>query len=229
MDMNESGPGSSESVESIIQRQARAVSKGSLKRRIFNWFVPRYDESTLFLMAVTALLLYATDPTFRKQLSIFVSGKDIRAAITCVILACGFVLCLSNVFTSRPKNRFDKWMMGTFGVVCSAGSGIAVGLHMLQDSIGWLVVFPIWNIANGFLLLELWDSGTVAKDCVSDRNAALWEVLLGTAAVVTIFVICSLVFRLYWAITFCICVSYATSLDRAVQAVIDLNRFRLKR
>jgi hypothetical protein len=59
----------------------------------------------------------------------------------------------------------------------------------------------------------------IDKECISDRDTTAVQIILGLLAVLIIFVFCNYVFKLYWAITFSICIIYATSFDRALQNV----------
>jgi hypothetical protein len=83
----------------------------------------------------------------------------------------------------------------------------------------WQLVFPIWNIANGVLLLLMLRLKVIDENCISDREATLVQIILGLTAVLVIFLLCNYVFKLYWAITFSICIVYTTSFDRALQNV----------
>jgi len=59
----------------------------------------------------------------------------------------------------------------------------------------------------------------IDEKCISDREAAPVQIILGLTAVLFIFILCNYVFKLYWPITFSICIVYATSFDRALQNV----------
>jgi hypothetical protein len=66
----------------------------------------------------------------------------------------------------------------------------------------------------------------IDEECISDREATLVQIILGLAAVLVIFIFCNYVFRLYWAITFSICIVYTTSFDRALQNVFPGLAYR---
>ena len=59
----------------------------------------------------------------------------------------------------------------------------------------------------------------IDEECISDRKATPLRIFLGLIAIVAIFLVCNYVFKLYWAITFSICIVYTTSFDRALQSV----------
>jgi hypothetical protein len=133
----------------------------------------------------------------------------------------GFGLSLYHVFTSREKISFEKMIMMLFAVVTNAGTGIIAGWYVIKHSgvHNWLLIFPIWNIINGVLLLLMLRFRIVDEECISDRDATAKQVILGLIAVFVIFIFCNYVFKLHWSITLSICIIYTTSFDKALQSV----------
>ena len=106
-----------------------------------------------------------------------------------------------------------------FAVFVSAGTGIYAGIHMLRTSVGWLIIFPLWNIINGIILLAMLRLKMIGMDCISEHNATHAQVRLGLIATIIMFICCQYFFRLHWAITYSICIAYTTSLDKSVRSV----------
>jgi hypothetical protein len=186
------------------------------------WLIPVYDELSLFLTAITILLLYAVNTAMRVQIHGWLaSNKYVCVYVIVAIFLSGLVLSIYNVFTTREKTDWEKWMMLIFAVTANAVSGIVAGVFVLKNSIvrDWLLVFPIWNIINSVLLVVMLRFKILDKDSISDRDASAAEVAIGLIAVILIFIFCNFVFTLHWAITFSICTIYATSFDKALQSV----------
>jgi DNA-directed RNA polymerase subunit RPC12/RpoP len=186
------------------------------------WFIPTYDELSLFLMAITLILLYVANALMREQIHKWMAThQDIWVYIVATIFLCGFGLSIYHVFTTREKTDAEKWGMLIFAVLTNAISGIVAGLYVLRSATtqNWLLVFPIWNIINGALLLFMLRFKIIDEECISDRDANTSEVIIGMIAVLIIFLLCNYVFKLHWAITFSICIVYTTSFDRALQSV----------
>lgn len=186
------------------------------------WFIPVYDELSLFLMAVTLILLYIVNTTMRVQIHNWIAEhSNTWVYIIGAIFLCGLYLSVYHVFTTREKTEVEKWGMLIFAVSANAVTGIVAGLYVLKnDNVrDWQLVFPIWNIINGALLLLMLRLKIIDEECISDRDANTTEVVIGIAAVLIIFALCNYVFKLYWAITFSICIIYASSFDRALQSV----------
>ena len=115
-----------------------------------------------------------------------------------------------------------------FAVLTNAGTGIISGWYVLNSSHiqNWQIIFPMWNIINGILLLVMLRFRIVDEECISDRDATAGQVFRGLIAVIVIFIFCNYVFKLHWAITFSICIIYTTSFDKALQSVFPTLTYR---
>jgi len=184
------------------------------------FLIPTYDELSMFLIAVTLILLPAFNGHTREQLWRFIMHiDDLRIYLVIVILFAGLCLCLYHPFTTREKSVPEKWLMLVLAVLANAGIGIAAGAYMLKRTVGWLIIFPLWNIMNGLLLLLMLRFKIIDESCIADRDATPFQIAFGFIAVVIIFIICNFIYQLYWAITFSICIVYTTSFDKALQSV----------
>ncbi len=189
------------------------------------WFIPKYDELTIFMMTVALLLLFFFDGSFRGKVFWLVAefGSDaFRVVILILLFLAGGLLSVYHVFTERRKTSIEKGAMLFFAVMTNALCGMLASGHILKnwgDAPGILIVFPLWNFINCLLLLILLRVGVINETSVSDENARSGEVIFGFLITLGIFVLCRFVFELYWAVTFSICAVYATSFSDALAAV----------
>ena len=119
-----------------------------------------------------------------------------------------------------------------FALFVNGFSGIAAGMHMLENSYGILMVFPIWNIANGVLLLLLAKADLVNEEnSIVDNNASPFQVILATIVLLSVLAVCRFLFAMHWAITFSICVAYACNVSQTVHHLFfkTLSRQREQR
>ncbi|MDD5326315.1 MAG: hypothetical protein PHY02_00695 [Phycisphaerae bacterium] len=205
----------------ISQGQSSDVAQ--VYRESAGWLVPTYDELSLFLMAATFILLSITNDTMREQIGNWLtSSRDIRIHLLFVVFLGGIALSLYHAFTKSEKSSAEKIVMMLFAVIANAGTGMVSGWYVIKngDVHNLQLIFPIWNIINGVLLLIMLRFGIINEECISDRDTTFFQVLLGLTAVIIIFLICHFVLELYWAITFSICIVYATSFDKALQSVL---------
>jgi hypothetical protein len=182
-----------------------------LFKESFGFLVPTYDKLSLFLMAVTLILLYLANGQ--------TESTTYRTIFSLVLIF--LVVLFSQLSTSRKTSDFKKWIMLGFAVLANAGTGIIAGLYVISNvaAPNWLLVFPIWNIINGVLMLLMVSLRVIDEECISERKATVVDIILGLAAVLVIFTLCNYVFKLHWAITFSICIVYTTSFDKALQNI----------
>ena len=184
------------------------------------FFIPTYDELSLFLMAVTLIALYLTNSEMRDETIGFAMRLNSwRLGIYLALFLVAMFLCLFHVFTPRKKTDAEKGIMLLFAVTMNAASGIVAGLYLWEHSRGWLLIFPVWNIINSALLVLMVWFNVIDERCIADRDATAKQTILGLIAVFVIFIFCNYVLKLHWAITFSICIVYTTSFDKALQSV----------
>ena len=199
---------------------------GIWRRKKSRWFIPKYDELTLFMTSVAFLLLFFSTGLLRSSLYKFWREAELRGKfwlpVGVLIFSAGIVLSLYHVCTARRKTEAEKFVMLFFAVLANAAGGILAGIHILSnwnDAPCILMLFPLWNIINGILLLFLLRTGEIDTSSISDENARPGEVVFGFVIILGIFAVCRFAFELYWALTFSICVVYATSFSDALGAM----------
>ena len=192
-------------------------------------FTPNYNELSLAMMSLAFLLVFFSNEQLRSGLFKLLSerGETAGKILFLLLFTAGLVLSLYHVFTKREKNIFEKHIMLFFAVLTNGISGIYASVHVLSKSTDApciLLLLPIWNIINCIILLMLFRAGAINASSISDENATLGEALFGFVITVGIFAVCQFVFKLYWAITFSICVIYATSFGEAVGSMFHPGR-----
>ena len=188
----------------------------------FGFLVPAYDKLSLFLMAVTWILLYAANNTLRGQIHTFlIKAHDWRVTLIALAIPAVLILGIYQVFTKREKSDFERIIMLWFAIITNILTGVVAAIYVIKniDAHNWQLIFPIWNIVNAVILYLMLEINLIDEECISDRDATIKEVILGLAAVLIIFFLCNNTFKLHWAITFSICIVYTTSFDRALQSV----------
>jgi hypothetical protein len=187
------------------------------------FLIPSYDELSLFLMAGVFIILYFTNNKLQDDITWYLTRLGTwRRGIYLVIFMLGMFLCLYHVFTKRQKTLAEKGIMLLFAVSINAATGFIAGFYMFKESPGWLFVFPAWNVINSILLIVMQYVNLFDEDRISDRDATITQVILGSAAILMVFYVCNNIFKLHWAITYSICIIYTTSFDRGLQSVFPL-------
>jgi hypothetical protein len=205
------------------EEQAEALAE--LCKESFGFLIPAYDKLSLLLMALMFILLFITNSQMREFKPD--ANKVISQTESFIYTAKLFLLIaiVPTFFIFRIFGQTDadlkKQIVLFFAVLINAYSGIIAGIYVISNTATshWLLVFPIWNIINSFLMLSMFYMKVIDEECISDRKATPIQIFLGLTAIVAIFLLCNYVFKLYWAITFSICIVYTTSFDRALQSV----------
>jgi len=111
--------------------------------------------------------------------------------------------------------------MVAFAVMTNLATGTIAAIYTLKNTLttDWLLIFPIWNILSAASLLFAVSLKIVDEECLSDREATPAQIIFGLISVLAVFVISHYIFKQHWAITYSICIIYATSFDKALQNV----------
>jgi len=212
-----------ERLDRMPAEQAEALAE--LCKESFGFLIPTYDKLSFLLMALTLMLLFITNSqmrVFTPDANKVVSQTEsfIYYAKLFLLIAIVPIFLIFRIFGQTDAD-LKKEIVLFLAVLINASSGIIAGIYVIGNTTAsnWLLVFPIWNIINSFLMLIMFYMKAIDEDCISDRKAAPLRIFLGLIAVVAIFLLCNYVFKLYWAITFSICIIYTTSFDRALQNI----------
>ena len=196
-----------------------------LYKESFGFLIPTYDKLSLFLMTVTLILLFMINTELRdlKRDWIRRFGTDwdcVQTLVYTLIFIC-IIVFLYMLFTFGEETGLKKIFMLAFAVLANIAGGFFAGVYVIRNTaeFTWLLVFPVWNIINSVLLLLMLQYKFIDEECISDRKATFFQIILGLLAVCVILILCNYVFKLYWAITWSICVVYTTSFDRALQNI----------
>lgn len=194
--------------------------------RIKSFFFPTFSELSLFMMSLAFVLVFFSNESLIHRLYAFhvrhIELGSVLVSTLGVVFLIGLALCLYCVLIEWEKSRFGKYAMLCFAILSNGFCGIFVSMYIMDKSAGASGIFfvlPIWNIINCVLLV-----GSFREKNISDEKATILEVFFGLIIIVGIFGICYFVFELYWALTFSICVIFATGFSDASDAIFHPQR-----
>ncbi len=197
-------------------------------QEMFSFLIPRYDDVTLFALSLSFVLLWLMDPDLQQNLIGLFTSRLARDEVRVILVggaftaAMGLALSLVNVFLRREKSVLEKFAMLVFAIVVTASTGLYAGWLMLRQSRGWLMLFPIWNILNAYLLIL---SSMIAVDtnCVTDEPASFAQLVITAICVPVLLAVCEY-YGLHWSVTFSIAVAYTMSVHNAIRDVFGRKR-----
>jgi hypothetical protein len=167
------------------------------------------------------VLLLGANSEFRKILIEVLKVGDPIIWILVAIMFVGMFFSILHVFTKGQRPDYQKWPMLLFAVCANGLSAIAAGFYILRETPrSWLWIFPLWNVTNSFLLLAFLRVGQITMQDISDEDTTVLQAIVGGSIAVGAFLLCNYVFKFYWAITYSVCVVYATGFSRAVQQLL---------
>ena len=202
-----------------------------MNKWIFKYLSPSYDETATFLMAIAFVLIYVADAGVRKGLAGTLEFSNIPRQNSFIIMfslifIAGFLLSIYHVFSKRKKESIEKIFMLVFAMTMNGIAAITSGMYLLKTEAGLLRIFTLWNILNGVILL--YQMGFIEEGFFLDEDSKLCQTCAGLVAILILFYLCYFMFHLYWAVTFSICVCYATTIGRftnlKITSLIDSNK-----
>jgi hypothetical protein len=178
------------------------------------WLRPKYDEASMFMMAVASAAVVLTHPDLIGRVIQRLGGAFAMTAVILLIWALfGFAAVVFNALVRRPKSVAEKTSMAVFVLVTNAGAGAAIAFERLEAGAG------LWLSGLNFAVALLLVCEIVLEEdaAIDDRDATFSQVMLGLAVVSVVFLFMNYVLRSSWAITFSGCVAYATLVHGILQ------------
>ena len=177
--------------------------------------IPRFDENSLFFISYSFILIFSFNKELRKAAIDFIFPTDDRyggvALVFSLMFLGGLILSITHAFISKKKSYYENILMLFFGMFINGISGICAGIYLLKEPINLLVIFPFWNIFTGFI--SIYNIGLIQSTEQKIEESSWPQMLIGPIIIFTLFVICQFWQKLYWAVTFSICVAYSTSIN----------------
>jgi len=194
--------------------------------------IPQYTEISIFLIGLTVVFIVIGNLNLSDILKFF---KDFweqettldfilsvsSISILILVWLYAWFLSIYHIFSEKEVTKSDKKMMLDFTIVTITAVGMIASIHILSESKGIWVIFPIFNFISvyiSFLLLnELRKRGIITTtDVIIVKQAKREEVIVGTIAVFILFFISNYIFKNHWSITFSICTSYAALFNEMI-------------
>lgn len=197
------------------------------------WFEVRYDEMSVYIIAAALLILIFVHfgpiiRWFREGISSSTLGEIVWYGFSGVVLllcfGTGWFLSFYHVFTNREKRPGEGGFMALFAISVNSVTGFILARHMFFSGMWvnkwWLGIIPVWLFLNSIFLFLKLQLNRYNDDVISDENASIIQVFVSTIILVALFAICHFVFDTYWAVTYSICVIYATGFTKAVRSLV---------
>ena len=193
--------------------------------KIAKFFIPSFNELTIFCMSYAVIFLLFISNEFRDSLSDYFIDSS-RGIILLGVIVIGIIFSIYHIFSSRKKGIFEKTFMLLFVVIMNSVAGsygffyLAENQFNLSNNIP--IFFPIWNFAYSIYLLALARGGILDSDSISDENAPLFLTVISIVLLSLIIIICNYYIQLHWVFTFSISLTYLSIFDSFVIKILEL-------
>lgn len=183
-------------------------------KRLVESFAPTFDETTLFVMAISFMALWPIDAELRSLVTKIVFHGDIDFLFLGLLYFSGVFLAAFHLISNTKKSEFEKFALITFAVATNAAAGFFAGSLAWADTMGFSSIAPMLCVLNACLLITFCMHGIVDETNISDENTQdLVGPIIGASIVLLIIFFTTLFFRLHWSEVYSMCIVYATNIN----------------
>ncbi len=191
----------------------------ALKQILKRTFIPKFDEVSLFIIAISFILLIVTEPELQEDVLYFYNmlTEDFTGYFTVAFITLGLFFSIFQIFIKNVGD-FQKETILMFVVCINAWAGYSAGMHQLENSQSTLMsFFPVWNILSAGILVSVFRLHILTIDSiVDDKNGTLLGTSVCLGVIGFAFYFSKIKFQMHWSLVFSICVFYATSLNLVI-------------
>jgi hypothetical protein len=175
---------------------------------IKNYFIPRYDELTLYLHGVSFVMLVALNSDFR-FFFLSLTNESLKAVIIKAIVFIGAFFSIFNALVQRKKSDFEKMTMLMFAIF----SNLYVSIYALDHQwdagdqpLGLSQYVAMFNFLYTLLLMVLLRTGAIDDSSISDEDVPYCQVMVVTIPIVLVYLFCQFILNASWYTTYSWCV-----------------------
>ena len=181
--------------------------------KLAKFFIPSFDELTIFCMSYSVIFLFVINAGFRAEFSSFFLTNP-RGIILFIMAIIGMAFSVFHVLSSRYKKPFEKLFMLLFVVFMNLMAGFFGFFHVLSDLVHhvdiYSLIFPIWNFGYAFYLVALMRVHILDETAIRDENAPFYCTMFSVVLISVILLLCQFYFQLYWVFSFSIALFYVS-------------------
>ncbi len=185
--------------------------------------IPDTNRFSLFLSAISVVFIFTTDYQMRLDLERTLHWIDRGSNLRKYLLILPFSIGLLYSITCVIKKRISKggrYSMMVFGVMSNAFGGVCAGYYIFQNTMGWMLIFPIWNMFCAIMPFIALRAGLLNETLVVDCDASMPEVVIYAIVAIGIILIGQYLGS-HWSIIYSVCLVYSESVVRILKQSIS--------
>ena len=208
------------------RKQKRKAVVDRSKAILRSVFVPTYDELSLLLMGAGVLLILVLNHSDVGELTAAMwDDIELKALPGLIMFTVAFLgglfLSIYHSLVRREKPRSHRALMLVFAVMLQVASALIGGAYALANAASTSdLIFPIWNIANGLLLVILARLDVLDFTCVDEGDASPLQVAAGIFVAVVLVLFGHFGLGQSWWVTLSMTVAVGGALSRGLEVVV---------
>jgi len=197
------------------------MNPGKIKNALLKFLFPDFDELMLFLHSLVAILFIVASAGSWSYLFRLMFSQDsffhIVLSLLIVLAVMAIILLpVVHAISKRAKRNWEKKIMLYAIILADYLVAWNVYDHLKGEVTSWLIIFPLINAIQATLMaMGLWFD-FITSEKISDEHANKIELVISSILLVTLFVLCHVIWHQYWAVTFSVCIFYATIINQIV-------------
>lgn len=173
--------------------------------------MPTYDESSLFGLSLSYLLVLSFSTSFHLPDWRFFEGG---AYAVCALFFVGMAVSVVNALIPRDKTTLERKIMLWYAALGNGMSAIWAAALALDRGLSAWSIFPALNLVNGYILVAMPRVVGLDEGRVPNEDARPRDLLWMTFAVAVVFLLGERVMENQWPYTLAMCVVYANNFNR---------------
>jgi len=186
------------------------------------YFIPRYDELTLYLHGISFIILICMSDGFRDFL-LNLATHNPKIILTMMFITAGTFVSIYNAFVYRKKSDFEKNLMLIFAIFSNA----LIVFYTLEvwndrniDALNIYNLPVIINMAYTIFLVLLLRFDGITISSISDDDVPVYQVIAATIPVIIAFIYFEYIVKETWNITYSWCVFVGILTKDSVRFVV---------
>lgn len=196
--------------------------------------IPVYTEITLFLMVVSFVLIIVAN--LEEIESLFSPLLENTESLwgwlpVSILFLAGVFFSIYHAFSKRQKTIFEKALILFSVILINLVIGVSLLITLGRNIpalmnitvVALILIFAFdrkrIELIKGIPLFKIEKTEInqeFVERVISDKQTKRYEIIVGLIAVFIIFFISQYIFKNYWAVTFSICVFYASVLNEVI-------------
>lgn len=194
--------------------------------KFYKSLYPDFSELSIFLIGFVLCLLLYFNPECRNEIlepyrsfeKNILTGSLLAHVLLLTmglaVTAAGILASFYHILVTAEKGEEALVTMKLFALITLTFIGLKSGFHVLENQSFILIVSPAWNLITAAVCYA--GLGMIDEIPFDQTDSKYWQTFLSLVLIATIFFFLNSVLKLYWPVTFSICINYIICLNKGM-------------